>query len=99
MTNPTTNTTTSYEGISLNQLVPDAKARYAFDVFTDSGGFRDKRVMSSASLNLESEVIVADTINGIPLAGENPFCFVAKAKQGDSIVIRRVTNIKLSSVR
>lgn len=99
VTNPTTNTTTSYEGISLNQLVPDAKARYAFDVFTDSGGFRDKRVMSSASLNLESEVIVADTINGIPLAGENPFCFVAKAKQGDSIVIRRVTNIKLSSVR
>jgi hypothetical protein len=98
VTNSTTNATTSYEGISLGQLAPDAKAKYAFDVFRDSWGFRDRRVISSESLNLESEVIVADTINGIPIADESPYCFVAKAKQGDSVVIGNVVTIKLSSV-
>jgi hypothetical protein len=99
VTNPTTNTTTSYEGISLDQLVPDAQAKYAFDVFRDSWGFRDKRVISSASLNLESEVIVADTINGIPLTEESPFCLVAKARQGDFVVIRKVAVIKFNTTR
>jgi hypothetical protein len=80
VTNSTTNVTISYEGISLGELVPDARAKYAFEIFKESWGFRDMRVISSASLNLESEVIVADTINGIPLGGENPFCFVAKTK-------------------
>lgn len=70
-----------------------------FEVFRDSWRFRDRRVISSVGLNLESEVIVADTINGVPLGGENPFCFVAKAKKGESGVIREVTDIKLSSIR
>jgi hypothetical protein len=82
-----------------NELVPDAQEKYAFDVFRDSWGFRDKRVISSASLNLESEVIVADTVNGIPLTGENPFCFVAKARRGGFVVIKKVANIKLNTTR
>lgn len=64
-----------------------------------AAAMRDRRVMSSASLNLDSEVIVADTIDGTPLAGEDSFCFLTKAKLGDSVVIKRVAHIKLSSVR
>lgn len=99
VTNSTTNATTSYEGISLDELVRDARAKYAFEVFKESWGFGDRRAMSSARLNLDSEVIMADTINGIPLTGENPLCFVAKAKQDGYVVIRKVASIKLGSVR
>jgi hypothetical protein len=44
-------------------------------------------------------VIVADTINGIPLTEESPFCFVAKASQGGFVVIKEVAHIKLNRTR
>jgi hypothetical protein len=94
VTDPATHLTISYEGVSLNELVPDGLANDRFEVFKESWGFHDKRALWSDDLNMESEMIVADTINGQKLAGETPFYFAATAKRGDVIVVKRLAHIK-----
>jgi hypothetical protein len=73
ITDLTTNATNSYEGVSLDELVSNAREQYVFKIFKESWGLRDWRVATSTDLDLESEIIVADTINGKRLAGDTPF--------------------------
>lgn len=94
-TDPTTGGTTTYQGVSLSELVPDGLADHKFEVFEDSWGFRDKRVLSEDGVNAESELIVADTIDGKRLAGNAPFCFVVKNKRGDMIVVKKLVHIRV----
>jgi len=94
-TDPVTQVTTSYEGVSLSELVPNGFVNDRFEVFRESWGFRDKRVSRSDDLNTESVSIVADTINGKRLVGETPFCFAATAKRGDVIVVKKLAHIKI----
>ena len=49
VTNPITNAISSYEGISLYELVPDPRSKYVFEIFKDSWAFLDKRAVSSES--------------------------------------------------
>ena len=92
---PTTKAINSYEGVRLDELVPDKRVGHTFEVFKGSfWGFRDRRVVSSTDLNLESETLVADTVNGKRLAGNSPFYFVGKNQSGDSIVIKKLAHIK-----
>jgi hypothetical protein len=95
---PITHAATSYEGVRLSDLVPDGVASYRFEVFKQSWGFRDKRVMSSDDLNMESDTIVADTINGRKLVGDNPFCFAATAKRGGMVVVKKLAHIKVVAI-
>jgi hypothetical protein len=95
-TDPATHVTNTYEGVSLNELVPNGLTGYRFEVFKGAWAFRDKRVLSSDDLNMESEVLVADTINGKKLAGDSPFNFVAKTKRGDAAVVTKLAYIKFA---
>jgi hypothetical protein len=97
VTDPITHVATAYEGVSLNELLPDGLANYKLEVFREFWAFRDKRVLSSEDLNMESETIVADTVDGKKLVGETPFCFVATAKRGDLIVVERLAHIKVTT--
>jgi hypothetical protein len=63
----------------------------------NSFGFYHKRIVSEADLGQESKPIIADTVNGKRLDGYTPFCFVAKTKQGETVVVRNVTSIKFRS--
>src|SRR6202163_1682954 len=58
---PKTNRTNLYEGTVLTQFVPDI-SHYRVDVFRASS-FRDKLAVSSADLDMGSDVIVVDTVN------------------------------------
>jgi hypothetical protein len=98
-TDPVTHVTTSYEGVSLGELVPDRLANYRFEVFKEFWAFRDKRALSSEDLNLEAETIVADTVNGKKLVGDAPFYFAATAEGGNVIVIKRLAHIKVIPMR
>jgi hypothetical protein len=51
----------------------------------------------SDGLNMESETIVADTINGKKQAGETPFCFAATDKRGAVIVVEKLAHIKVAA--
>jgi hypothetical protein len=82
-TDPITQVTTAYEGVSLNELVPDGLANYKLEVFREFWAFRDKRVLSSDDLNTASDTIVADTVNGRRMQGETPFYFVGRPKAAD----------------
>jgi len=98
-TDPVTHVTTSYEGVSLSELVPGRLANYRFEVFKEFWAFRDERALSSEDLNLEAETIVADTVNGKKLVGDSPFYFAATAEGGNVIVIKRLAHIKVIPLR
>jgi hypothetical protein len=98
-TDPVTHATISYEGVSLNELVPGGLANYRFEVFKEFWAFRDERALSSEDLNLDAETIVADTVNGKKLVGDTPFYFAAIAEGGNVIVIKRLAHIKVIPLR
>jgi hypothetical protein len=91
-----TNQKNQYEGVTLSQLVPNASG-YRIEVFQDSLAFKDKLAVSSADLDMQSGVIIADTINGKRLGADHPFCFIAKNSYGDPVVIKELLYIKVVS--
>ena len=98
-TDPTTNAKISYEGVSLNDLVPDALTRYRFEVTEGQFlGLFHRHAVSSGDLSLTSEIVVADTKNGKRMTGYTPFFFVAKRKNGDVVVVRRLISIRLERI-
>jgi hypothetical protein len=56
--------------------------------------FATEPVRASADLDMQSDVIVADTINGKRLGVDHPFCFIAKNSHGDPVVIKKLSYIK-----
>ena len=91
---PRTKKAKSYEGVSLEELVPSAYTHHTFTVFKEFWAFRDKRAVRSADLDMSSKMIVADTINGKRNAGDDPFYFVGKTPTGNVIVIKNLAYIK-----
>jgi len=91
---PTTKTVKSYEGVSVKELVPNGCSCDTFEVFREFWAFRDKLAIRSAALDLSSELIVADTINGKRIAGDDTFYFVGKTPAGDVTVIKKIAYIR-----
>jgi hypothetical protein len=60
----------------------------------DTWAFRDRLTVSSADLDLQSEVIVAYNKNGKRLAG-HPFCLNAKNTHGEMVVVRKLSYVRL----
>jgi hypothetical protein len=95
VTDPKTNLKNLYEGVSLNELVPNTSS-YRVEVFRDFWAFKDKQIVSSADLNMQSDVIVVDTINGKRLGRAHPFCFIARNNRGDLVLVRNLAYIRLA---
>jgi hypothetical protein len=93
-----TNIGNQNEGVSLGQLVPNSSG-YQIEVFRDSFAFKDKLAVSSANLDMQSALIVADTINGKSLGKDHQFCFIAKNSHGDPVVIKEFSYIKVISAQ
>ncbi len=85
-----------YEGVALNDLLPDAQNRYSFTVLKPAWAFRDYPVLLSKDLDLTAPIIVADTIGGKRLRGNNPFVFVAKTSQGQTVMVRNIAYIRFA---
>lgn len=89
-----TNQVNRYEGVSLSHLIAAASG-YRLEIFQRSLAFKEKLAISSADLDMESDVISADTVNGKRLGADYPFCLVAKNRHGDSIVVDKLSYIKV----
>jgi hypothetical protein len=83
-----------YAGVSLKDLIPDLMGR-RIEIFQDST-FREKEVASSADLDLHSDIIVADTIDGKRLRKDHPFCFIAKSARWDWVLVNKMTYIRVA---
>jgi hypothetical protein len=92
---PKTNVKDVYEGVPLKELV-SGTPRYQLEIYRDFWAFKDKRVVLSPSLSMQSDVIVADTVNGKRLRTEHPFCLIARNDRGDLIVVRHLAYIRLT---
>lgn len=98
VTDPKTERTSLYEGISLSRLVPEL-ARYQIDIYREYWAFRDKLAVSSAELDHRADLIVADTVDGKRLGPDHPFCLIAKNRSGELVVVRELAYIRLADAR
>ena len=90
---PKTHQKDSYVGVALKELIPNSSG-HRFDVLESTWAFRDRLAVSSADLDMQSEVVVPYAENGKKLAG-NPFYFIAKNAHGDLVVISKLSYIRL----
>ena len=95
---PKTNLTNVYEGVPLKELVSGIH-RYQLEVYRDFWAFKDKPVVLSPNLSVQSNVIVADTINGKRLRTDHPFCLIARNDRGDLIVVRNLAYLRLTGIQ
>jgi hypothetical protein len=92
---PTTHQRNVYEGVPLVQLDANS-SRYKVEVFRDVSLFGDKLAVSSADLNMESDAVLADTVNGKRLGSDHPFCFIGLNRQGNLMVVRNLSYIRFA---
>ena len=95
---PRTNLKNVYEGVPLKELISGIH-RYQLEVYRDFWAFKDKRVLLGPSLSVQSDVIVADTINGKRLRADHPFCLIARNVGGDPIVVSNLAYIRLTGTQ
>jgi len=62
------------------------------------GLFEIIQFLLSKDLDLTAPIIVADTIGGKRLRGNNPFVFVAKTSQGQTVMVRNMAYIKFAEL-
>lgn len=95
---PKTNLKNVYEGVPLKELVSGLH-RYQIEVYRDFWALKDKRVLLGPSLSAQSDVIVADTINGKRLRTDHPFCLIARNDRDDPIVVSNLAYIRLTGTQ
>jgi hypothetical protein len=94
VTDPKTHSKNVYEGVSLQELVPGSRDSF-LQVYSDRS-FRDKRVALDPSLSKQSEVLVADTMDGKRLSGDHPYCLIIRNGKGDQIIVKNLSFIRLA---
>jgi len=95
---PKTNRKNVYEGVPLKELVSGIH-RYQLEIYQDFWAFKDKHIVLSPNLSMQSDVIVADTINGKRLKTDHPFCLIARNDRGDPIIISNLAYIRLTGTQ
>lgn len=95
---PRTNLKNVYEGVPLKELVSGLN-HYQLEIYRDFWAFKDKHVVLSPSLSVQSDVIVADTINGKRLRTDHPFCLIARNDRGEPVVVSNLAYIRLTGTQ
>jgi hypothetical protein len=73
--------------------------RYQLEIYQDFWAFKDKHVVLSPNLSMQSDVIVADTMNGKRLKTDHPFCLIARNDRGDPIIVNNLAYIRLTGTQ
>ena len=80
LTDPATNRSHVYEGVALEQLVPNiglASSGKSIEIAFDS---HKTLTISGIDLDPQTRLIVVDTVDGKPLSGHAPYYLVAKSR-------------------
>ena len=94
---PKTKRTDVYAGVLLREVIAPGK-RFQVEAFQEGRIFRDKRIALPQDTTTQSDVIVADTVNGKRLGQDHPFSLVARTTDGRSIVVPKLAFIRLADV-
>jgi len=78
-TDPATNVTHVYEGVALEQLVPDMALESGGASIEIEFGSHQTLTISVAELDTWAKPILADKVDGKPLSGYAPYALVAKS--------------------
>jgi hypothetical protein len=98
-TDPITNSSHTYEGVPLEQLVSNAVLALPGEVIEIEFDSHQTLTISGPDLDLQTKPIIADTVDGKPLSGDAPYCFVAKARYKPVQTITGVQTITIKSSR
>lgn len=96
-TDPVTNAAHTYEGVALDQLLPGTVLTSPGEVIEIEFDSHRTLTLSATDLDLQSKPIIADTVDGKPLTGDAPYCFVAKPRYKAVQKINEVQTITLKS--
>jgi len=96
-TDPVTNLTHTYEGVALDQLLPGTVLTSPGEVIEIEFDSHRTLTLSATDLDLQSKPIIADTVDGKPLTGDAPYCFVAKPRAKAVQKIKEVQTITVKS--
>jgi hypothetical protein len=96
-TDPATNTAHTYEGVALDQLLPGTVLSSPGEVIEIEFDAHRTLTLPATDLDLQSKPIIADTVDGKPLTGDAPYCFVAKPRSKAVQKINEVQTITLKS--
>jgi hypothetical protein len=81
-----------------NQLVFDL-SKYRIDVFQDRGAFhKNKLAISRTNLDMKSNMVVVDTLDGEKLGREHPFWVVTKDNPGGTIIVKNLAYIRVAGI-
>lgn len=99
LADPTTNTSHVYEGVALDQLVPN-------DVLTSPGesieilfGREKTATVAGVALDPQTKMIIVDTVDGKPLTGAAPYYLLTKSPSKPQQAIAHVRCITLKSAK
>jgi len=76
---PVTNAPHTFEGVALDQLLPNGVTLPGEIMEVEFDSHRTL-TLSGTDLDPQSKPIIADTVDGKPLSGDAPYCFVAKSR-------------------
>jgi hypothetical protein len=96
-TDPATNVAHTYEGVALDQLLPGAVISSPGEVIEVEYGSHQTLTIPGNELDAQAKTVVADTVDGKPLTGDAPYCFVLRSRYKGFQKINEVQTITIKS--
>jgi hypothetical protein len=99
LTDPATNASHVYQGVALDQLVPNPALRLQSGSIEIEFDSHKTLTISETDLDPQTRLLVVDTVDGKPLSGHAPYYLVAKSrgKPQQTIVDVQCITIKSST--
>ena len=99
LTDPTTNTSHTYEGVALDQLVPNSVLTSPGETIEILFGREKTSTAAEIPLDPQTKLIVVDSVDGKPLTGAAPYYLLAKSPSKPQQAIAHVRSITLKSAK
>jgi hypothetical protein len=80
LTDPATNTSHAYEGVALEQLVPNSALSLQGGSIEIAFGFHKTLTISGIDLNPQTRLLVVDTVDGKQFSGHVPYYLVTRSR-------------------
>ena len=97
LTDPTTNTSHVYEGVALEQLVPNTALSLQGRSIEIAFGSHKTLTISGIELDPQTRLIVVDTVDGKQLSGFEPYYLVTRSRGKPPQTITHVHCITIKS--
>jgi hypothetical protein len=93
---PATRTSHVYEGVSLEQLAPGSALASRAGIIEIQFGLHQTMILSGSDLDPQTKLIVVDTVDGKPLTGHAPYCFV---EEGSRKPPQKIVDVECITIR